>query len=672
MSLPNLEDYLPDIATCDRVALYGQRVAERYDDAKLAVLAKFPKLAWLEMLHHKITHVPRGLRALRHAWIGSAPALVTLDGIEDAAGLEWLELTNLPALDLADALARLARLPHLSHLSLRGDAVRELPAALARLPKLAELKLEYTPNLDLDQAFAMIAKVPTLRALTLGEIVVPPSLGKLAALPALHRLTVLAKNTLPDELGQLAALEELALPKAKCPALPATIGKLSALAVLDITAAKAMTTLPEEIGDCQALHTIHAGSSGLQKLPDSIGRLTALRDVNVAYTRLGKLPRSMGSLANLRILELPHDKKIEVPEEVFQLSLEKFTGPDEVQKRLTLRRQPTPAGGEVVLSEAARLPEDLSKVGKLQLSLPEHDAPIPQLSRLPCVGEVVIDTGNLDDAFTRLAGAPKLGRLTIQGERDTLPDSIGRLTQLTALSIDSGDTGDSDKPGTLRTLPATLGKLAGLKRLAIQRHRMTKPPEMIGELAALEWLRLNVGELGTLPRSFGHLTHLRELQLHNVRDLALPDELTRCTALTHVEVHAGWGDCKIENLAVLGRLPALRDLRLVYIREQQDWKSLFAALAGSALETLDLSHSELGGKLPAEIGTLTKLQRLELHEADIKALPPELRRCTELRRVSWSRWRLSDKGHAELKQQLPPGRWKKQKVDRVELYQRSK
>ena len=97
-------------------------------------------------------------------------------------------------------------------------------AAFARLPKLAHLELGYAPGLDLDQAFAMIAQVPTMRVLELGKIAVPPSIG---ALRQLRVLTVVAEGTLPDELGALAALEELHLPKATCKALPGSIGKLS-------------------------------------------------------------------------------------------------------------------------------------------------------------------------------------------------------------------------------------------------------------------------------------------------------------------------------------------------------------------------------------------------------------------------------------------------------------
>jgi len=666
VSFPDLSDYLPRQDTCEDVSLYGQRVAERYDDATLAVLGSFPRLAKLELLNHHITRIPRGLRALRHAWIGQSPGLATLEGIEDAVGLQGLQLSNLPALDLADAFERLAGLPELVYLTLSGEQVRALPAAFARLPKLAHLELGYAPGLDLDQAFAMIAQVPTMRVLELGKIAVPPSIG---ALRQLRVLTVVAEGTLPDELGALAALEELHLAKATCKALPSSIGKLSRLTKLDLYYSK-VAALPDEIGACQSLHAIEARSSALKALPESIGRLGALHTLDLYNTKLKKLPRSLGALENLRVLELSYDKPLEVPEEVYRLSLEKFTGPQEVLDKLVLRRLPTPDKSEVLYSEAERLPDDFGGVGRLQLALHEHAAPIPQLARLPNVEQVTIDTGNLDDAFVRLAGAPRLWRVSVLGERDALPASIAKLTQITALEIDSGPWGDSDRPGTLRALPTALGQLAGLKTLVLNRHRLTEPPEVIGELAALEKLILSGGELRALPRSLGKLQRLRELQIRGLTDLQLPDELARCAALEAVTLHAGWGSSRIDNLAVLGRLPALRQLWITYVRQPQDWAGLLAALGGSALELLDLEYSELG-VLPAEIGGLAKLQRLVLEHTGIKQLPPELRACTELRWMSWSNWQFSAQGRAELKKQLPPGRWRKQKRDRVEFYERT-
>ncbi len=666
MSFPDLAYYLPRQDTCEAVSLYGQRVAERYDDATLAVLASFPRLAKLELLNHHITRIPRGLRALRHAWIGQSPGLATLEGIEDAASLQGLQLSNLPALDLVDALERLAGLPELVYLTLGGEHVRQLPAAFARLPRLAHLELGYTPGLDLDQAFAVLAQVPTLRVLELGKIAVPPSIG---ALRQLRVLTVVAEGTLPDELGALAALEELHLPKATCKALPSSIGKLSRLTKLELYESK-VAALPDEIGACQSLRAIEARSSALAGLPESIGRLAALHTLDLYNTKVKRLPRSLCALENLRVLEVSYDKPLEIPEEIYQLSLEKFTGPQAVLDRLVLRRLPTPDRYEVVYAEAERLPDDVGDVGSLQLALHEHTAPIPQLARLPRVEQVTIDTGNLDDAFARLAGAPRLWRVAVLGERDALPASLAKLAQITALQIDSGPWGDSDRPGTLRALTTALGALAGLETLVLERHRLTEPPEVIGELAALQKLTLSAHGLAALPRSLGKLQRLRELRLHGLSELQLPDELAHCAALEAVTLRGGWGPSRIHNLAVLGRLPGLRKLWITHVQQPQDWAGLLAALGGSGLELLDLENSELG-VLPAEIGGLARLQRLVLERTGLKELPAQLRACTELRWMSWSSYQFSEQGRAQLKKQLPPGRWRKQKRDGVEFYERT-
>jgi len=103
-----------------------------------------------------------------------------------------------------------------------------------------------------------------------------------------------------------------------------------------------------------------------------------------------------------------------------------------------------------------------------------------------------------------------------------LPESIGQLTALQFLRLDSNQ---------LSTLPESIGQLTTLQRFWLQHNLLTTLPESIGQLTALQILRLDDNQLTTLPESIGQLTALQFLRLEGNQLTTLPESVGQLTAL---------------------------------------------------------------------------------------------------------------------------------------------
>ena len=646
------------------VSLHGTRAADRYTDDELASLGELPQLEKLSLLRQHITKIPPLRPTLQWLWIGEC-ALESLAGIEKLASLQALWLTELPNLDFEATCDLLAELPELTEVRFGGASFKLMPAGIAKLPSLLSMQLDGCPQLDLADAFVKLGRATTLRKLSIARI--PKLPDALEPLACLHSLSAGGYgDEFPSSVGALRELQKLTV-YGQYKALPRSIGKLAKLEDLSVKG-NPMAALPDEICDCVSLQVLDVDDTIVKTLPAQIGRLAKLRTLNASTKNLRTLPESIGQLANLRELRVPWSEKLTVPESLFALRLEKFLGPSKISERLTLLPPPVPEQEHVYIFDGDRIPADFGDPLYLDIRLREHSAPLPQLSALRRVQEIEIDTANLDDAFKRLAHAPHLQKLTIEGERTSLPESLGELVQLTTLMIDSGSTSMPDTRGTLESLPDSIGKLAALETLGLRRHAMTKLPDAIGKLANLRSLLLDPGEMPALPAALGELANLTSLYLSTSGRLTrLPSELVRCTKLASFEVSGWFGSCRIENLELLAQLPALRSLALTR-NLGLDVAKILRAFAGHPLEKLDLRDTGLDA-LPPEIGGLAKLRVLELDSTQLTTLPSELKACTELRWISLPYYRFANPEH--LKSYLPKGRWKKNYRSSRTWYERS-
>ncbi|MEM6281281.1 MAG: leucine-rich repeat domain-containing protein [Chloroflexota bacterium] len=88
-------------------------------------------------------------------------------------------------------------------------------------------------------------------------------------------LSWLQLTELPPEIGQLTALQYLALSVNQLTELPPQVSQLSALQLLALNDNQ-LSTLPPEIGQLTNLHTLHLSGNQLSTLPLDISQLTAL------------------------------------------------------------------------------------------------------------------------------------------------------------------------------------------------------------------------------------------------------------------------------------------------------------------------------------------------------------------------------------------------------------
>jgi len=169
-----------------------------------------------------------------------------------------------------------------------------------------------------------------------------------------------------------------------------------------------------------------------------------------------------------------------------------------------------------------------------------------------------------------------------QNNLTSLPESIGRLTNLQELNLESNK---------LTSLPESIGRLTNLEFLYLIGNRLTSLPESIGRLTNLVSIQLRQNNLTSLPESIGRLTKLEMLELSQNNLTSLPESIGRLTNLKHLYLY----DNNLTSLPdSIGKLTNLEELHLDY----------------NKLTTL-----------PESFGKLTKLERLCLKNNNLRSLP---------------------------------------------------
>ena len=146
----------------------------------------------------------------------------------------------------------------------------------------------------------------------------PPEIGNLAALVELN-LCYNQLTTLPPEIGNLTSLKGLYLVANNLTALPPEIGNLRALKSLGLSGNN-LTALPPEIGNLVALKSLGLCGNNLTALPLEIGNLMALEDLDLESNKLVTLLPEIGNLTSLKELYLPGNKLTALPPEIGNLA----------------------------------------------------------------------------------------------------------------------------------------------------------------------------------------------------------------------------------------------------------------------------------------------------------------------------------------------------------------
>jgi Leucine-rich repeat (LRR) protein len=177
----------------------------------------------------------------------------------------------------------------------------------------------------------------------------------------------------------------------------------------------------------------------------------------------------------------------------------------------------------------------------------------------------------------------------------------------------------------LTTLPEWIGRLTQLQSLELGTNQLTALPDWLCQLSKLRTLSIPANQLATLPNCLGQLTGLQELNLYGNPLAALPDWL-------HSDQ---WRGLQLGGLGLTEFPELLRGSRnLNWIRIHNNHLSKLPEWLSElgTLESLDVAGNQLS-ELPDSLGDLSELTDLDLGSLagnPLRELPTCIRRLRQL------------------------------------------
>lgn len=221
---------------------------------------------------------------------------------------------------------------------------------------------------------------------------------------------------LPDELGNLTALEDLSISSLELTSLPATIGKLVNLTALRAYSNK-LTTLPPEIGALTKLRKAVLWSNQFKTLPPEIGGWVSMVELELKWNQLESIPDEIGNLVALEQLDLESNELTAMPTSLGTLTK---------LYRLALRKNKLAEFPSGVL--------DLSALRELDLGENQLERLPDDLQRLTKLEELKLDENQLVDLGRGIYELRSLTTLELFENRLTaLSKDLGKLRELTTL-----------------------------------------------------------------------------------------------------------------------------------------------------------------------------------------------------------------------------------------------
>jgi Leucine-rich repeat (LRR) protein len=151
------------------------------------------------------------------------------------------------------------------------------------------------------------------------------------------------------------------------------------------------------------------------------------------------------------------------------------------------------------------------------------------IGKLTNLTECTISENKIEELPESIGNLTKLIKMDLSRNMLTnLPESIGNLTNLTQLTISENES--------ITHLPKSIGNLVRLTNLDMSFNIMSRLPESIGNLVNLTKLDVSLNSLTHLPESIGNLVNLIELQIFGNKLTHLPESIGNLVNLINLNV----------------------------------------------------------------------------------------------------------------------------------------
>ncbi|VAI89588.1 unnamed protein product [Triticum turgidum subsp. durum] len=472
-----------------------------------------------------------------------------------------------------------------------------IPEGLGMLRNLAVLRLatnSLTGSIprSLGSSSSLHSVVLTNNSLT-GPI--PTLLANSSSLQLLALSNNHLSGEIPPALFNSTSLQKLLLgTNSFAGSIPALLNIDSPLQYLILQSNNLSGTIPSSIGNFSSLRWLLLGDNNFQgNIPMSIDEIRNLEILDITYNFLtGSVPASLYNMSALTYLGMATNNLVgELPYNIG------YTLPS-IQ---TLIMQGNQFQGQI--------PTSLANTTNLQVINLRNNAfcgSIPSFGTLPSLVDLNLGKNQLEAGdwsfLSSLTNCTQLVNLrldanTLQG---VLPSAVAGLSKsIEVLLLRSNKISG--------TIPHEIEHLTGLKLLYMERNFLTgNLPESLGNLPNLFVLSLSQNNFsGQIPLSVGNLSQLSELYLQeNNLSGPIPGALGDCKSLHVLNLSCNSFD---------GSIP----------------KELFTLSTLS--EGLDLSHNQLSGEIPMEIGNLINLGPLNISNNQLSGqIPSTLGQCVQL------------------------------------------
>ncbi|XP_050257404.1 TMV resistance protein N-like isoform X25 [Quercus robur] len=548
-----------------------------------------------------------GLTTLTSLTLNDCKNLVCLPST--ICSLKLLECLDLYGCSNFDNLPEnLGNLKGLEELYLSGTAIKELPSSIDGLTALTLLSLKDCENL----------------------VCLPSTICSLKLLERLDLSRCSNFDNLPENLGNLKGLEELYLSGTAIKELPSSIDGLTTLTSLTLNDCKNLVCLPSSLNSLERLD--FCGRSNFDNLPENLGNLKGLKNLHLSGTAIKELPSSIDGLTTLTSLTLWSCRNLVcLPNTICCLiSLECL----EISGCSSFEYLPENLGNV----------KGLKKLGLSGSAIKELPSSIERLMHLTSLN--LLDCFNLGCLPNTTCGFKFHGTLDLStcSRFKNLPEMPWIIEGL--LMLDLSNT-------VIEEMPSSIGRLTDLTALTLRFcMNLVRLPSTICSWKSLESLDLlGCLKFKNLPKNIGNMKDLEVLNLCWTSIIEFPSSIVLLKNLKHLYIR-GWKLSEFySQSASLELMDPLWNLPFSQPTSPQEciglpsflYSSLPTSpvLVGLLLPSLSGLHSltylcindcDLLS-IPDDIGCLSSLECLNLSGNNFVSLPESMSQLFNLRRL---------------------------------------